>query len=89
MIRHQEKPEKKFMYRMKEKKTIATKNRISIKVKPIYHNGLSIYYRNQHVSLITLLGRKEDYLNILKMKKNQPQLPLRQKEVEEILEKQI
>jgi hypothetical protein len=53
------------------------KNKISTKSKLTENKYVQVYYRNQLLSLIALLDRKEDYFNLLKGKRIESIMPLK------------
>lgn len=59
---------RKPMFRTREKKTMLPKNQVSVKAKITDNKALNYFYRYQLVSLLTLLNRREDYLNSLRNK---------------------
>lgn len=79
-------------YKLKEKKPfLPSKNLSPVKKPKITENKpLQAFYRYYLVSLLTLLNRKEDYLNFLKGKKLDLMAnPLKINEIEEKLLKQL
>lgn len=82
---------RKNIYRSrKEKKSILSKPKFKTKSKLFEDNRLHLHYRNQLMSLISLLGRREYLFNILKGRKIGVELiPLKLQEIEERLEKEL
>lgn len=67
-----------------------SKPKISAKSKLFENNRLVKHYRNQIISLISLLGKREYLFNLLKGKKIGIELlPLKNFEIEERLQKQL
>jgi hypothetical protein len=65
------------------KKTFVAKNKVNIKTKIIENKNIKHYFRNQLISLMTLLNRREDYFNLLKGKRLESIMPMKSNEVEE------
>lgn len=82
---------RKNIYRSrKEKKSVLTKPKVKTKSKLFENNRLQLYYRNQIVSLISLLSKREYLFNILRGKNPDIEaLPLKPQEIEEKLQKQL
>ena len=67
-----------------------SKPKINAKSKLFEDNRLNMHYRNQIISLIALLGKREYLFNLLKGKKIGIELlPLKNYEIEERLTKQL
>ena len=59
----------KMVMRPKSKKKFVAKNKVSVKVKILENKNIKAFFRNQIISLMTFLNRRDDYFNHLKGKK--------------------
>lgn len=82
---------RKNIYRSrKEKKGVLAKPKINSKSKIFDDNRLHLHYRNQTISLIAILGKRQYLFNFFKGKKIGIQLlPMKPHEIVEKLQKQL
>lgn len=67
--------------RPRSKKKFVAKNKVSIKTKLLENKIFKVFFRNQIISLMTLLNRRDDYFNHLKGKRLDSILPMKSQEV--------
>ena len=70
--------------RPRSKKKFVAKNKVSIKTKLIENKIFKVFFRNQIISLMALLNRRDDYFNHLKGKRLDSILPMKSQEVEDV-----
>jgi len=71
----------KYIRPLSKKKFVA-KNKVNIKVKLLENKVFKVYFRNQLVSMMGVLNRRDDYFNLLKGKRLDTLMPMKTQEVD-------